>query len=63
MDIRLTLKDGDEKLAQAVATAQSTSNRDAVLNVFRKHGKQYSRKRLAGFSTTKAGRPKKGTKS
>jgi hypothetical protein len=61
-DIRLTLNKKDEELARAISKAQGCSGRAAVWGVFVRHSHLYSRKRLAGFSTTKAGRPKKGTK-
>jgi hypothetical protein len=62
MEYRLSLTEDDEKLAKSVSSAQDTSKRDAVLNVFRRHGKEYSKKKVSGFSKTKWGRPKKGAK-
>jgi len=63
MEIRLTLNTEDDKLAKDVAYSQDSSKREAVLNVFRRHGKEYSKKKVPGFSKAKMGRPKKGVKS
>lgn len=61
MEMRLTLTEDDEKLAKQIAATQETSKRDAVLNTFRKTGKQFSKKKLPDFSQTKWGRPKSKT--
>lgn len=46
-------------MAKSIASSQDTSKRDAVINVFRRHGKEYTKKTVTGFSKTRWGRPKK----
>lgn len=62
MEMRLSLTEEDEKMAKSIASSQDTSKRDAVINVFRRHGKEYMKKPVSGFSKTQWGR-KKGVKS
>jgi hypothetical protein len=57
-NIRLELDGKDEALVLAIAQSQNTSWRDAILNVFRRHGKEYTKKRIPDFSPTRMGRPK-----
>jgi hypothetical protein len=58
MEIRLTLTPEDEKLAKEIASKQETSKRDAVISVFRKTGKNFTKKKLPNFSSTQWGRSK-----
>jgi hypothetical protein len=60
MEMRLSLNEEDEQLAKDIAYSQDSSKREAVLTVFRRHGKTYVGKKVRGFSEVKRGRKKKG---